>query len=183
MQPNIKTWCNQFPRLPIFPRLFNVSSQTSTESVQQLLHVVESVCEHVFSNHTTRIPTSYRKLLNFIQNIADKEPTINCSELFERYPCNLTRPHFDLALQYFNSIGYIILLKNTIIFSNPMFAPQIAAKFVSPEEVRVRLLKEAGVEILTKDELGWLLDIDTKANTKYDIFSTLQELMPLQDGN
>ena len=100
----------------------------------------------------------------------DAEPTILRNKLFERYPHDMACSSFNFALQHFNSIGHIVLIKNELVFTNPRLVPQIAAKFVSPEEVSLKLLKDEGVEVLSKEEVGYLLNIKNKSNDKYVTF-------------
>jgi hypothetical protein len=68
--------------------------------------------------------------------------------------------NFDVAMQYLHAIGRIVFLKRSkLIFPDPSIATQTAAKFVSPEEVRARLLGTEGVEILAKEQVGYLLNV------------------------
>ena len=59
-----------------------------------------------------------------------------------------------------------MLLEGGRVFTNPTLAPSIAAKFVSPEEVRARLLRKDGVQILTEKDIGSVLRIDTGKQEK-----------------
>jgi hypothetical protein len=54
------------------------------------------------------------------------------------------------------------------VFTDPTLAPAIAAKFVSPINVRLALLKKETekVEILDSTDVGCLLDIDNKRYEK-----------------
>jgi len=79
---------------------------------------------------------------------------------------------FKIMLQYTQAIGKIVWLPNGMIFTDPTIAPKIAAKFVSPKQVRLSLLKQETekVQILDETEVGCLLDIDTSDNERWFIF-------------
>ena len=164
---HLTAWLGKYSRLPIFPQLFVVSSMTSSESVQLLLQAASQECARLFSKHATMIPTTYRNLLRDIQHLAANEATISSETLFGRYPHGMTQQSFDTALRYFHSIGHIVLIKNDLVFTNPALAPQIASKFVSPAEVSANLLKEEGVQILDKHEIGWLLNVGDGSSNRH----------------
>lgn len=159
LQPNIiNVWKQRWPHLPIFPQIYVVSSTTSTDSVHQLLECVNGEIQRIFDKFSTRIPTSYRTLLHCIQ----KHPItlVHKDDLHREYAYRMPDPVFDQLLRYLHGIGRIVLLHNGLVFTNPTLAPKIAAKFVSPEEVRMSLLKgEDGVLILDRKEVGWVLGI------------------------
>ena len=72
-------------------------------------------------------------------------------------------------IQYFHSIGQIVLIeKSGLVFTNPTLAPKIAAKFVSPEEVRFCLLKQEdeNVQLLTEEDIGYLINISVGDNKR-----------------
>jgi hypothetical protein len=89
---------------------------------------------------------------------------------------NMDEASFKCMLKYIQSIGRIVWLPTGWVFTDPTLAPKIAAKFVSPREVRLALLKQDTdkVQILDSTEVGCLLDIDTSDNDKYDFVIHVQ---------
>jgi hypothetical protein len=66
------------------------------------------------------------------------------------------------------SIRRIVWLPAGFVFTDASVAPKIAAKFISPKDVRFSLLKKATdkVQILDQTEIGSLLDIDIHDNER-----------------
>src|SRR3978361_242040 len=92
---------------------------------------------------------------------------------------------FKCMIHYLHAIGRIVLIeKSGLIFTNPTLAPKIAAKFVSPEEVRFRLLKgeDENVQLLTEEDIGCLININVGDNKRcvftYAYFSVLTHFRP-----
>jgi hypothetical protein len=83
-QQHLETWQQCFPRLPLFPKLFLVSSKSS-DGINDLLNAIESECVRIFSKHTPLIPTSYRAILNDLIALHDKS-AVDQDELFHKYP-------------------------------------------------------------------------------------------------
>lgn len=170
-QQHLNAWKKKWPRLPIFNQMFMVSSTTSVESANKLFETVRNQCDSIFSKHCVLIPSSFRKVLTSIQSQAaqvdnvDKN-LVDIDELFKIHGGGMKISSFKEALQYLHAIGRIVVLSNGIVCTNASLVPQIAAKFVSPEEVRMELLKKesASVEILSGEEVGCLLGIDTSSN-------------------
>lgn len=163
-------WCNKWPRLPIFNQIFYVSATTPRGLVGTLLEVILSECRRIFDAKTTMVPLSYRNVMYSLMSAPYDQPLVHKDSLFAVHNCGLTRQEFGMALQHLHCIGKIGLLKNGLVFTNPMVASKIAAKFVSAEEIQKRLMKdEEGVQILAKEEVGWLLGIPKSAtsNEKY----------------
>jgi hypothetical protein len=132
-----------------------------------LLQVVEHECDRISSQHSIRIPSLYRSILDDIQSIADTEHSVHSDTLFTRFPNGLTRRQFTQALQYLHSTRHLVLLKTGVVFTNLVIVAKIAAKFVAPEEVRHSLLQiEEGVQILTQHELGVVLHINESMNCR-----------------
>jgi len=157
--PHLEVWQNQFTRLPILPRLFSVSSTKSESSVQELLTELQEQCKRIFSKHTMLIPSSYRKILQDLQNLPANS-AIHKVELFESFAHGLTMEGFSVALQYLHTIGRIVLLKSGLVYPDSTIASKIAAKFVSPKEVQSSLLEPEGVEILSQAQVGFLLKVE-----------------------
>lgn len=160
---HLGSWIHHFPRLPIFPHLFLVSSIKAEDRVQELKSVVEGQCNRLFSKYTSLIPTSYRSILRSLQQIPT-QPALHRDLLFGPYAHGLTKEGFQIAIQYLSAIGRIVALTNGLVYPNPKVATKIAAKFVSPEEVRTSLLTSDGVEILDERQVGYVLNISSSSN-------------------
>lgn len=169
---NIAAWQQKYPRLAIVSKLFTASSLTSTESVINLHNALDGECNRIFDKHSVRIPSSYRSVLqNFKHHPRDQVLVPWEVLLQEQQPITkIDRPTFLAALKYLHAIGRIVLLKSGKVCTNPTLIPQIAAKFISPEEVQLDLLQKESnqVQILSKEEVGCLLHLDTKHNTRSD---------------
>lgn len=168
LQPHhLQSWKKRWPRLPIFHQMFMVSSTTSIDSVRELLELVSNECTRIFSTHKVRIPTLYRRILNVIEKQPDTESLVHKSVLQQHFQ-GMDDIAFQIVLHYLHSVGRIVFMKNGLVLTNPTLAPKIAAKFVSPEEVRINLLRKRSisVQVLKKEEIGCLLDISKGANEK-----------------
>lgn len=171
----ITAWKKRWPRLPICPSLFVVSSLTSSESVQKLLSFVENECGRIMDTHATQIPSSYKHFISTLQDTKEHS-LIHWETLFDKFEPQLKMKSeaFQTMLRYLDVIGRIVWLPTGFVFTDPTVAPKIAAKFISPKEVRLALLKEETdkVQILDETTIGCLLDIDTSDNERYDTDQT-----------
>jgi hypothetical protein len=168
-QQHLSSWKLKWPRLPLFDQLFSVSSLTSRESVQHLLSSVERECNRIFSLHSIQIPTRYRQILQLLQNRPEGEVLLHINTLHRECAPSMDSQSFKCMLQYFHAIGRIVMIeKNGLVFTNPTLAPKIAAKFVSPEEVRASLLKgdDENVQLLTEEDIGYLINITVGDNKR-----------------
>eukprot|EP00026_Physarum_polycephalum_P001439 Phypoly_transcript_01440.p1 GENE.Phypoly_transcript_01440~~Phypoly_transcript_01440.p1 ORF type:complete len:1130 (-),score=207.03 Phypoly_transcript_01440:9-3374(-) len=164
----IKMWQKKYARLPIAPKIFTVSSLTSIPSVQVLLQYVEEQCSRIFEHHATQIPTSYKQFIQKLEALAKETQLIHWKDLYGKFGAEMGMKEkaFQTMLTYLQSIGRIVWLPNGTIFTDPTTAPKIAAKFISPKEVRLSLLKKESesVQILDETEIGCLLDINIGDN-------------------
>jgi hypothetical protein len=148
-----------------------VSSLKSIKSVQSLLAFITKECDQILSKHATQIPTSYHSFLLQLQHLSKESPLLYWSDLHTKLgkEFKMDEAAFKCILKYIQSIGRIVWLPTGWVFTDPTLAPKIAAKFVSPRDVRLALLKQdtEKVQILDETEVGCLLDIDTSDNDKY----------------
>ena len=166
---HLSSWKLKWPRLPILNQLFSVSSLTSKSSVQHLLSSVEKECNRIFSLHSTQIPTSYRRVLQLLQSRPDEQVLVHTDTLHQECAPSMDPQSFKCMIRYFHAIGRIVLIeKNGLVFTNPTLAPKIAAKFISPEEVRIHLLKgeDENVQLLTEEDIGCLINISVGDNQR-----------------
>jgi hypothetical protein len=125
----------KWPRLPIAPTLFTVSSLHSVESVEALLKFQDQECGRILDTHATQIPTSYHKFLSILPDTAKEHPLIHSQDLYKLLQprLNMDEAAFNTMLRYLEAIGRIVWLPTTnTIFMDPTTAPKIAAKFISP---------------------------------------------------
>ncbi len=167
----IQSWQYQMPNLPFHNNLFHVSSLRTQQSVRDLLSSIEHVCSQIFSTHTILIPPTYRKSLQSIENsnLTLTDPFTPFQHLHEQLKNehNMDLSAFKHALKYLHMIGRIVFLQNGLVCKSPTMIPKILSKFISPAEVRNRLLftKESDViQILTQKEIGFVLQIDPSRN-------------------
>lgn len=162
-QNHLNSWKKNWHRLPIFDQVFSVSSVTSIQSVHDLFNIVGKECDRIFQSHSVLIPNSYRLILKFLESIPSEKCFVNEEELLTKYSLKMHPHSFHSALEYLHAIGRIVLFSNGLVCTNAAIAPKIAAKFVSPPEIRLQLLKKEteAVQILDKEEIGCLLQIET----------------------
>lgn len=177
-QQHLNIWRKKYPSLPIFPKLFSVSSTTSTKSVRTLLSAIETECERIFSLHTTHIPTSYVRFLHTAQSqpIEDQALLVDAETLHQHCCPHMGSQAYKCMLQYLHAIGHIVFIeKKGLIFVNPILAPKIAAKFISPEDIRMALLKreEEKVQLLSMEDIGYLIDIQSTDNKRFGSITLL----------
>lgn len=168
--PSLAILAQRYPRLAIMvDKLFTVSSTESIESVQALLTALEGECSRIFNTHCIQIPRSYRSILKNFHQFPSSHVLLPWKLLLQQQTIKVDVSTFRSALKYLHAIGHIVLLKNWMVCTNPSLIPQIAAKFVSPEEVQISLLKEedADVQILDKKEIGCMLQIDPTDNARF----------------
>lgn len=160
-QVHINSWQKQWPKLPIFHQMFQVSSISRVGRVEELIQALEVQCRRILSNTTSKIPKIYRQVLQSFQSYPD-EMIVTKTDVYNKHSCGTSPEIFSHILQYLNSIGRIVIMNNGMVFTSPTLAPKIAAKFISPETVRLQLLKKqsAEVQILNSDEIGCILDIN-----------------------
>ena len=171
--PNIlAAWKKKWPKLPICPKILLVSSLTSTESVQSLLEFVTDECSRIMDVHAVQIPTAYHQFLSRLRDFSKEQPLVHWKVLHDQLKteANQDEQVFRAMLRYSQSLGRIVWLPTGFVFTDPTQAPQIAAKFVSPIDVRLSLLKQdtEKVEILEETEVGCLLDIDVTDGERYN---------------
>lgn len=153
------SWKAKWPSLPLSDELFIVSSLKSRESVQILLRKLEVESSRIFQSHATSIPTSYRTLLGELQSLPASKSLISLSELFRHHSLGMSEQEFERAIQYLHAIGRIIWLKGSqIVCADPTIVPKLAAKFVAPEGVCMKV-HYFNKPIMAIDDVGYLLDI------------------------
>lgn len=170
---HLVSWKKQWSRLPLHNQLFFVSSTTSKEGVKQLFDTITQECRRIFSSHAVQIPTKFRQTLDKIRSNPSSENAIfSQSELFTAYGSGIDRHMFSLMLRYFHEIGQIAVLGEELVCTSIQHIAKIAAKFVSPEDVRIHLINRSdeeggGVQILSKENVEVLLDLPSTQQQRY----------------
>jgi hypothetical protein len=169
-QPHhVRQWQKKWLRLPLFHKIFAVSSKESRESVFRLLQCIETECTRILDSHATQIPSRYLSLLKLLRSRPDNQSIVQEPALFAEYGGNTNKYSFSCMLRYFHATGHIALVKGGFVFTNPQLATKMAAKFISPDEVRRGLLKaeDEKIQVLTEEDVGNLLDISETNNQRY----------------
>lgn len=166
---HIKRWQGMWPRLAILNQgIFAVSSLTSDDSVRHLLGSVEELCGRMFTAHASAIPTIFRTTLERIQS--NPPPSELCliteSTLYADCGNEMDRGLFSSILQYLYAIGSIVQLKGGLVCTDPQRIPKLAAKFVSPDNVKLMLLRE-NIQILNLQDVGCVMMMDSCKDEKY----------------
>jgi hypothetical protein len=154
LMPN---WQAQWPDLPLHKQHFAVSSH-KMNGVQELLKGLEKVCNTIFEQHTISIPRTYKMLAESIKSIPLESLTMPISQLKADHWVGQDNQFF-VAVKYLHSIGRIIVLGGALVCTSPQIIPKITAEFISPVEVRSKLLVENRVELLTEQQIGVLLRV------------------------
>lgn len=168
---HLASWQHKYPRLVIVDTLFTVSSLKSIESVQELCQALEVQCGRIFDLHSVRIPSSYRMILLTLEARPTSQPLVPWELLLQEQQQSmpeLNEATFLSALHYLHAIGRIVFLRTGMVCTSPSLVPQIAAKFVSPEDVQLSLLRKdiEEVQILSKRDIGCLLQLGASNNTR-----------------
>jgi hypothetical protein len=153
----IPAWQAQWPILPLHKQLFMVSSH-QMDGVQKLLTNLTLVCNTIFKQHTLAIPRTYKSLAKSIESIPHDHCIMPISQLKAMY-WDGQNNQFSLAVKYLHSIGRIIVLGGSLVCTSPQVIPKITAEFISPVEVRSKLLINHKIEILTEQQIGMLLRV------------------------
>lgn len=169
-QRHLLVWKGRWQCLPLHDELFVVSSKTSKQSVQMLLETVSRQCDHIFASHAIQLPLTFKQTLEHIRKHSSGDDVIFTEkDLFDACGSGVDQNVFSVMLQYFHEIGQLARLKGGLVCTNIQHISKIAAKFISPEEVRMTFLKKEheSVQILSKDDVGFLLDVTKSQQQKY----------------
>jgi hypothetical protein len=157
---NVSNWQAQWPNLPIYKQHFAVSSH-KMNGVQELLKGLKQVCNMIFKQHTLLIPRTYKVFAESIKSIPLDCCTMPMSQLKAAHWVGQDN-QFSVAVKYLHSIGRIIVLGGALVCTAPQIIPKITAEFISPVEVRSKLLVNNGVELLTEQQISVLLRVTKK---------------------
>jgi hypothetical protein len=154
----IPTWQAQWRSLPLYKQHFMVSSH-QMHGVKKLLKDLTQICNTIFEQHTLAIPKPYKSLAKSIELIPSDHCIMSLSQLKAVHWDGLDN-QFSLAVKFLHSIGRIIVLGGmALVCTSPQIIPKITAEFISPVEVRSKLLENHKVEILTEQQIGVLLRV------------------------
>jgi hypothetical protein len=128
---------------------------------------IEKECQQIFDSCKIQIPALYHKMLTSIQQQNFKSPSnLHFSTICEMHELlsvssdEMDENEMKRALQYFHAIGRVVVLDDNTVCTDPTIIPKIAAEFISPTEVRNKLLLSKGkVEILSEGDIKCLLKI------------------------
>lgn len=171
----ISSWQAQWPNLPLYHKHLTVSSHKKV-GIKELLQELTLVCNTIFEKHTTWIPRAYKVLLESIKTIPPDQAIISISNLKAMHWLG-KNDQFNLALKYLHSIGQIVVLRGALVCTTPQLIPKITAEFISPKQIRNKLLVNHKVEILDEQQIGVILNISEgtkeyfQKNTKKSTYS------------
>ena len=160
----LPSWQQKWPNLPFHDQHFAVSSH-GMDGVQALVKDLQLICSTIFKQYTVFIPKTYKLLLKSVQTIPESQCIIPISQLKAAHWLG-THQQFNLAVKYLHAIGRIILLGGSMVCIRPQIIPKITAEFISPLDVRKRLLTSYQIEILDEQQIGVILNI-CKETTGY----------------
>jgi hypothetical protein len=156
----IPAWQAQWPILPLHNQHFRVSSHRM-QGVKKLLKALTDVCNTIFKQHTCAIPKTYKLLAKSIASAPPDHCIIPISQLKAAHWDGQDN-QFSVAMKYLHSIGRIIVLGQALVCTSPQIIPKITAEFISPVEVRSKLVVNHKVDILTEQQIGILLQVSER---------------------
>jgi hypothetical protein len=158
----IATWQAQWPSLPLHKQYFVVSSH-QMQGLKELMKALTDVCNTIFKKHTLAIPRTYKRLARSIESIPPDCCIVPISLVkAAHWDEQDNHNRFSLAMKYLHSIGRIIVLGQALVCTSPQIIPKITAEFISPVEVRSKLLVTHKIDILTEHQIGILLRVTEK---------------------
>lgn len=164
-----KVWQKQFPEVPMVNNIISISTKQNQESARQLFSVIETECTKIMDAHCKITPSAYKELLKDIKSIPSTNHIINLSDILA-YNTKWQREEALLhrALRYLHAIGLIVFFTGDKVCTKPEVISQIMAKFISPQEVRNKLLwdNENQVKLLTQTDVDAILEVNTRGNTR-----------------
>ncbi len=146
--------------------MFFVSAKASRNGLQELLEGIAILCQDILDKGSVCIPSAYKKSLSYIQSSVETLLPISTLHKQLGESSGMDFRMFECAIHYFHSIGRVVCLSNGVVCTNPVQIPQMAAKFISPENVRMSLLKTS-VQILDSEEIACILqEFDSTLNPR-----------------
>jgi hypothetical protein len=166
---SVSSWQYKYKKLPLYTNeLFEISSTTSKDSVKHLLQAVQAVCTQIFQHHAVRIPSWYQKLLTSIRAVPQDKSFSSVASIHElvQESCKTDRLAVERALRYFHTTGHVVLLDREVVCVHPVQVPKIAAKFISPEEIRAKLKRQRDWMFLNEADITYILLINEEDNER-----------------
>lgn len=152
-----------FPSMPLHDSIFYTSTLHDTKSIKHLFQTIEDECNQIMNNHAKYLPNYYKELRNDITSLSSPtSPFLEVSSLQSKWKESIE--YTKEALQHLHAIGEIVMFGNNKIFTNPEVLSKLMAKFISPAEVKAKLLGDrARVFLLKSADIKALLEVrDTR---------------------
>lgn len=149
----------RFPCMPLHDTIFYFSTLHDSKSVKALYQSIENHCNQIMNLHSKYLPNFYKELKNDISSLSSPaNPIVEVSLLPSRWKEN---PEYtNQSLQHLHAIGEIVMFGDNKICTNPEVLSKLMAKFISPAEVKAKLLGDrVGVFLLKKTDVKAVLEV------------------------
>lgn len=149
----------KFPSLPLTNQIFHFSALHNPKSVKALFEEIVNQCDSIMNSHTKLIPTYYAALNKNISSLGEKDPIINISSLPKKWKDSPEMT--QRALHHLHSIGEIVIFGKDRICTRPEIISNLLAKFISPVEVRAKLLwnNAERVNLMRREDMETILEV------------------------
>ena len=167
-----KNW----PNIPFHPKIYQVSSFKNI-GITDLIGGTKEICENILDNHSKKIPKIYKFIGDSLKKMEEKK-IVEVRDIVKEFTNkgdHIPLDKLGRAIEFLHNIGEIVVLQDRI-FLHPSKLPYLMAKFVSPEEVQKKALRETGIEILSMTEIGRVLCTTQMAGDKDSKHSFVEEL-------
>lgn len=177
---SIRFWQNKFKNIPLYKsELFTISSLQVKDSVVHLLDAITTECHKIFDILSLKIPTSYIKLIDFLEQLPISGHLMSVKAIHQRSSVSvgLDLQGVQMALRHLHHTGHVVMLDEDTVCTNPTIVPKIVAKFISPEDVRKQILTSQQVSLLDNHQIDCLLDIHDASDYQYVILIHILSLI------
>lgn len=126
---------SKFPLLPIYQKLFYISSKQESPFFTKLNHlseILKTECLQILDNHTKQVPCAFRDLWSALQS--SPHHILHESDISKIQPRWASDPQLEHALDFLQAIGYVIRFGEKKLCTKPIIISQVLAKFISSDE-------------------------------------------------
>ena len=155
--------------------------------LESLTGTIQSLCTNILDHHAKQTPLAYEIISEHVSEMAatnfvtDTDAVLSFIEAKKNKAICNKEGLAARALTYLHNTGEIVLFNNRVCL-RPHELPKIMAKFISPTDVREKLMKETGaIEILDEKSIRVMLHDSSLGSGKAqrDIISQELEMMVL----
>lgn len=150
----------KFLSLPLHDTMFYFSTFHDPKSVKVIFKEIVQQCKLIMDHHSKLLPTFYTTVKNNISaSSSSSNYIIDMLSILPKSKENVELT--NQALQHLHAIGEIVMFGKDKVCTNPEVISKLMAKFISPAEVRTKLLWEDHkcVSLLKKHDMQMILQV------------------------